>query len=80
MAAYNKLNGTYACENRSLLTDILRREWGFDGAVISDWGACTNLTRALQAGMDLEMPDSRGIHKKTAAPGPGSGQDRPGSH
>lgn len=64
MAAYNKLNGTYACESRSLLTDILRREWGFDGAVISDWGACTNLTRALQAGMDLEMPDSRGIHKK----------------
>lgn len=64
MAAYNKLNGTYACENRSLLTDILRREWGFDGAVISDWGACTNLTRALQSGMDLEMPDSRGIHKK----------------
>ena len=64
MAAYNKLNGTYACENQALLTDILRREWGFDGAVISDWGACTDLTRALQAGMDLEMPDSRGIHKK----------------
>ncbi len=62
MASYNRLNGTYASQNRWLLTDVLRRDWGFDGAVISDWGACTDLTESLKAGMDLEMPDSHGIH------------------
>ena len=64
MASYNRLNGYYACENRHLLTEILREEWGFDGAVISDWGACADLAKAVKAGMDLEMPDSHGIHTK----------------
>ena len=64
MAAYNRLNGYYACENRHLLTDILRDEWGFEGAVISDWGACADLAKSVKAGMDLEMPDSCGIHTR----------------
>ncbi|HAH61573.1 MAG TPA: glycosyl hydrolase [Treponema sp.] len=62
MASYNRLNGTFACENRTLLTDILRGEWGFTGAVVSDWGACTDLPSCIKAGMDLEMPGSGGIH------------------
>lgn len=64
MAAYNKLNGSYACSNRKLLTDILRKEWGYDGVVMSDWGACTDLAACVEAGMDLEMPDSSGYHTK----------------
>lgn len=63
MASYNRLNGVYACENRKLLMDILRKSWGFEGAVISDWGACTDLPASLKAGMDLEMPDSVGFHR-----------------
>lgn len=62
MASYNLLNGTHACENRRLLTDILRKEWGYEGMVISDWGACSDLTASIRAGMDLEMPDSLGVH------------------
>lgn len=62
MASYNKINGTYSCENKWLLTDVLRNEWGFKGAVISDWGACSRLPEAIEAGMDLEMPDSNGNH------------------
>lgn len=64
MASYNKLNGTYACENTHLLTDILRKEWGYDGVVMSDWGACIDLAACIAAGMDLEMPDSSGYHTK----------------
>lgn len=64
MASYNKLNGRYACENSHLLKDILRKEWGFEGVVMSDWGACTDLTACIRAGMDLEMPDSIGYHTK----------------
>lgn len=64
MASYNRLNGTYSCENKELLTDLLRKEWGYDGLVMSDWGACVNLTKCIQAGMQLEMPDSLGIHGK----------------
>jgi len=64
MASYNKINGVYSTENKELLTDILRNEWKYKGIVISDWGACTNLTKSILAGMDLEMPDSCGIHYK----------------
>lgn len=56
MAAYNKINGTYCCENEVLLNDILRNEWGFSGVVVSDWGATNDRIRSYNAGMDLEMP------------------------
>lgn len=56
MAAYNKLNGTPATENHWLLTEVLRDEWGFDGVVVSDWGAVGDRVRALRAGTDLQMP------------------------
>ncbi|MES2624607.1 MAG: glycoside hydrolase family 3 N-terminal domain-containing protein, partial [Pseudomonadota bacterium] len=55
MCAYNQVNGAYACENGSLLLDILRREWGFDGFVMTDWWANHSLS-ALQNGLNLEMP------------------------
>ena len=60
MCSYNRINGTHASENRWLLTDILRTEWGFDGAVVSDWGAVSNRAAALEAGLDLEMPGTDG--------------------
>lgn len=56
MAAYNRVNGVHATENRWLLTEVLRDEWGFEGAVVSDWGAVTDPVAALRAGLDLEMP------------------------
>ena len=58
MAAYNKLNGVYATENRWLLTEVLRDEWGYDGLVVSDWGAVNDRDAAVAAGLDLEMPES----------------------
>ncbi len=56
MCAYNKVNGTYASEHHRLLTDILKNEWGFEGFVVSDWGAVHDRVASLQAGLDLEMP------------------------
>ncbi|RHR30321.1 glycosyl hydrolase [Clostridium sp. AF19-22AC] len=61
MNSYNRLNGTYLCENKEMLTDILREEWGFDGYVMTDWGAMNDRVTALKAGCDLEMPASHGI-------------------
>lgn len=55
MGAYNKINGTHCCENKRLLDLILRMEWGFDGAVISDWGGVHKTKEAAQCSMDLEM-------------------------
>lgn len=62
MASYNRLNGTYATENRQLLTNILRLKFGFTGAVMSDWGAVDSRPKALEAGLDLEMPTSYGLN------------------
>lgn len=57
MCSYNRVNGLFAAENKYLLTDILRGEWGFDGYVMSDWGATTSdRTKCLEAGLELEMP------------------------
>ena len=61
MPAYNKLNGTYCCENHQLLSSILRTEWGFAGATISDWGAVNDPVLSIKAGLDLEMPASYGV-------------------
>lgn len=56
MAAYNKVNGVYASEHPELLRQILKTEWGYEGVVVSDWGAVNEKDKALSAGLDLEMP------------------------
>lgn len=66
MGAYNKVNGHYACENKKLLTDILRSEWGFEGIVISDWLAVEDCVKAVDAGLNLEMPGNRLVYQELA--------------
>lgn len=61
MCSYNKINGVYASHNRWLLTDVLRQDWGFEGAVVSDWGAVSDRVAGVEAGMDLEMPGNGGV-------------------
>lgn len=58
MCSYNKIDSTYSSENFRLLTEILRNEWGFEGAVVSDWGAVNDRVKGIKAGLDLEMPSS----------------------
>lgn len=62
MNSYNQINGTFVGESKEYLTDLLRAEWGFDGYVMSDWGAVNDRVEALKAGMDLEMPSSNGVN------------------
>ena len=64
MCAYNKLNGEYCSQNEYLLTTVLRDEWNYDGVVVSDWGAVRDRAKALNAGLDLAMPDSGGLFEQ----------------
>lgn len=64
MCAYNKVNGDYCSENKYLLTDILKKEWGHEGFVVSDWGAVNERADGLAAGLELEMPSSGGLGDK----------------
>lgn len=67
MCAYNRVNGAYMSENPSLLDDILRKEWGYDGVMVTDWGAVNDRVSGLKATLDLEMPASKGINDKAVA-------------
>ena len=60
MCSYNRINGVYSCENDWLFNKVLRDEWGFEGLVMTDWGAMNERVPSLKAGLDLEMPDCHG--------------------
>ena len=64
MCSYNRINGVYASEDPWLLTDVLRKEWGFKGYVMSDWGAVSDRVAGVVAGLDLEMPSSGGVNDR----------------
>ena len=64
MASYNRINGEYSSENKWLLKDLLRDEWGYEGLVMSDWGAVSDRIKGIAAGLDLEMPGSHGVNDK----------------
>ena len=64
MCSYNMINGTFASANKKLLTEILRDDWGFEGIVMSDWGANIDAVKSLKAGLDLGMPDSNGYFEE----------------
>ena len=64
MCAYNQINGVFCSENKWLLTDVLRDDWGFDGVVMSDWGAVKDRVKGIKAGLDLEMPGDTAICRR----------------
>ncbi len=64
MHSYNKVNGTYSSDNGFLQNKILREEWGFEGVVVSDWGAVNDRVKSIENGNDLEMPSSHGYNEK----------------
>ncbi len=64
MCAYNQINGVYCSENKWLLSDVLRKEWGFDGVVMTDWGAVHDRAAGIKAGLDLEMPGDTAICRR----------------
>lgn len=64
MCSYNKVNGVYSSENKWLMEDVLRGEWGFDGLVMTDWGATCDRVKGIQSGIDLEMPSSGDTNTK----------------
>jgi len=64
MCAYNRLNGTYCAEHPWLLHQVLRNDWGFQGLVVSDWGATNDRVRGVAGGLDLEMPSSGGVNDR----------------
>ena len=68
MCSYNKINGTYSADNEWLLNDVLRKDWGFKGFVMTDWGAVNDRVQGVRAGLELEMPgDTAGNDAKIAA-------------
>ena len=64
MCSYNRVGGTYLSDNKRMLTDILRGEWGYKGIVVSDWGAVNDRVEGIRAGLDLEMPGNGGMNDK----------------
>ncbi|MEX1308061.1 MAG: glycoside hydrolase family 3 C-terminal domain-containing protein [Eubacteriales bacterium] len=62
MCSYNRVYGTYLSDNKKLLSDVLRDEWGFSGLVMSDWGATNDRVAGIEAGMDLEMPSNQELN------------------
>ena len=74
MCSYNKINGTHASDNKELLTDILRDEWGFDGLVMTDWGALNDRIAAFMSGCDLNMPGGSDYMNKAALEAVKSGE------
>jgi beta-glucosidase len=74
MCAYNKVNGTFASEHRHLLTEILKEEWGFEGVVVSDWGAVRDRVKSLAGGLDLQMPGPKPAHVRALVEAVKSGQ------
>ncbi len=67
MCSYNKINGVHSSDNKKLLTDILRKDWGFDGLVVTDWGAMSDRIKGFAAGCDLSMPGGSTYMEKEAA-------------
>jgi beta-glucosidase len=74
MCSYNKINGVYASANEMLETEILKKDWGFRGMVMSDWGAAHDGIADALAGLDLEMPSGRNMNRETLLPAVKSGQ------
>jgi beta-glucosidase len=74
MCSYNKVNGTFASEHHHLLNEILKNEWGFDGLVVSDWGAVRDRVAALKGGLDWEMPGPQDRRVKTVVEAIRSGE------
>lgn len=74
MGSYNRINGTYGCEHPVLLKQILREEWEYEGVAVTDWGALNDRILALETGLDLEMPGSRGVNDEVIVKAARSGQ------
>lgn len=74
MCSYNRVNGLHVSDSKEYLTGVLRDEWGFDGYVMSDWGAVNDRVKGLEAGLELEMPSSRGERDKLIAEAVRSGE------
>lgn len=64
MAAYNRVNGEFCCENHHLIHDVLRKDWGYEGVVVSDWGATNDQVKGIKEGFDLRMPNCGEIKDK----------------